>query len=257
MDLKKLSESVFAILCIQIGTSQQVTARRDIADVKELLVNKVTRTWHGQNVFMMSESRKEGFRFPGSDVDFMRWPNNHRVLWDFSQTHLYNLRQQVMIPSDSSGSPPGFTLLWLPLEAASATVLKSCFRYHGSLYISSAKYREIKHTSIIIDDATIHGPCSSGRRGPFEYDYAHCFFSATSGLPLQVLLLAPTVCCGCHFIPIGSKHGNHVNNEWRISFSQAEQKLVYSMNHTRFLTYGLLKLFLKEIINSGLQEDEK
>ena len=59
MDLKKLSESVFAGLRLRLGTSQQVTARRDIVDVKELLVNQVTRTWHGQNVFMMSESRKE------------------------------------------------------------------------------------------------------------------------------------------------------------------------------------------------------
>nr|XP_022307950.1 uncharacterized protein LOC111113950 [Crassostrea virginica] len=36
-----------------------------------------------------------------------------------------------------------------------------------------------------------------------------------------------------------------------------EKKLVYSMNHTQFLTYGLLKLFLKEIINNGLNEEEK
>ena len=52
------------------------------------------------------------------------------------------------------------------------------------------------------------------------------------------------------------KLGKHADNEWRISFSQAEQKLVYSMNHTQFLTYGLLKLFVKEF-NNGLIEDEK
>ena len=61
---------------------------------------------------------------------------------------------------------------------------------------------------------------------------------------------------GCHFVPIGHKLGNHPDNEWRISFSQAEQKLVYAMNHTQFLTYGLLKLFVKEI-NNGLSENEK
>ena len=32
---------------------------------------------------------------------------------------------------------------------------------------------------------------------------------------------------------------------------------MYSMNHTQFLTYGILKLFLKEIINSGLNEEER
>ena len=61
---------------------------------------------------------------------------------------------------------------------------------------------------------------------------------------------------GCHFVAIGHKLGKHADNEWRISFSQAEQKLVYSMNHTQFLTYGLLKLFVKEF-NNGLIEDEK
>ena len=29
------------------------------------------------------------------------------------------------------------------------------------------------------------------------------------------------------------------------------------MNHTQFLTYSLLKIFLKEIINNGLNEQEK
>lgn len=74
--------------------------------------------------------------------------------------------------------------------------------------------------------------------------------------------MASNFCCqrhvrnGCHFVPIGHKLGNHADNEWRISFSQAEAKLVYSMSHTQFLIYGLLKLFLKEIINEGLDEDK-
>lgn len=39
--------------------------------------------------------------------------------------------------------------------------------------------------------------------------------------------------------------GLHENEEWRISFSQAEYKFVCAMNHCQFLTFGLLKLFLK------------
>ena len=61
---------------------------------------------------------------------------------------------------------------------------------------------------------------------------------------------------GCHFLPIGNKYGDHGDNEWRVSFSQAEQKLLYIMNHTQFLTYGLLKLFMKDM-NSRLSENEK
>lgn len=62
---------------------------------------------------------------------------------------------------------------------------------------------------------------------------------------------------GCHFVAIGHKLGNHIDNEWRISFTQAEKKLVYSMNHTQFLTYGLLKLVLNEKINIGLKDEDK
>lgn len=58
---------------------------------------------------------------------------------------------------------------------------------------------------------------------------------------------------GCHFVPIGSKIlPNEL--EWRMSFSFAEQKLVYSMNHTQFLCYGLLKIFLQEVVNRDIEE---
>jgi hypothetical protein len=40
--------------------------------------------------------------------------------------------------------------------------------------------------------------------------------------------------------------------EWRISFSQAEQKLVYCMNHCQFLCYGVMKIILKEVIHDEL-----
>lgn len=56
---------------------------------------------------------------------------------------------------------------------------------------------------------------------------------------------------------MGHKNGNHADNEWRISFSQAENKLVYSMNYTQFLTYGLLKTILKGFINAGLKDKNK
>lgn len=52
-------------------------------------------------------------------------------------------------------------------------------------------------------------------------------------------------------MPIGSKRESDENElEWRLSFSQAEQKIVYTMNHSRFMCYGVLKIFLKEVICS-------
>nr|XP_022298632.1 uncharacterized protein LOC111107640 [Crassostrea virginica] len=265
MDVQTISESVYVGLCFKIGTPQQVAIRRDVVDIRELLEPKAkSRDYH---VKMESGSRREGFRFQDSDQDSMYWSNYNQVLSDFSQSTLYNTHRYTLILCDSSESPPGFTLLWLPLEEADSFVLSSCVRINGALYISSAMYRHNTCT-LALPDSTVHGPCSSGRIGcGFEYDFAHCFFSdfwppsASSWTDRCHSWPPPNVVndivrSGCHFVAIGHKLGNHADNEWRISFSQAEQKLVYAMNHTQFLTYGLLKLFVKEF-NRGKIEEEK
>ncbi|XP_078326445.1 uncharacterized protein LOC144622930 [Crassostrea virginica] len=263
MALQTLSESLYVGLCLEVGTSQQVAIRRDVLDINELLQHKVTGTSYNV-IIMLSGSRREGFRFKDSDCDYMRWPTDHPVLWNFSQAQFYNTHRDKLILCDSSESPPGFTLLWLPLEEADWNVLSACVRMNGSLYISSAKYREKKK---IRGSYKVHGPCSSGTHGPVEFDLAHCFVSefwppsASSWRDRCHSWPPPSVVndiikSGCHFVAIGHKLGNHTDNEWRISFSQAEQKLVYAMNHTQFLTYALLKMFVKEI-NYGLSEEEK
>ena len=105
-----------------------------------------------------------------------------------------------------------------------------------------------------------HGPCESGKVGEVEYDFAMCFHcdfwppAASSWInrchswPAKGVV-DYIVRNGCHFVPIGHPLGIHKHVEWRISFSQAEYKLVHSINHCQFLTYGLLKLFLKEVID--------
>ena len=56
---------------------------------------------------------------------------------------------------------------------------------------------------------------------------------------------------GCHVVPISSAPLDlERDSEWRISFSIAERKLVYSMNHCQFICYGMMKIFLKEVINA-------
>nr|XP_034332006.1 uncharacterized protein LOC117691059 [Crassostrea gigas] len=266
MSVQKISESLYVGLCLKIGTPQQVASRRDIVDIEDMFTNN--GILHNQMTIMLSGSQREGFRLSGSDRDTMFWPNNHRVIWDFSQCQFYNSQEHALILCDSSESPPGFTLVWLPLERAYSQVTSACVRINGGLYISSSKYREIK-CSLSIAGSTPHGPCSSGTfGGVIEYDEAHCFVSdfwPPSASPWKDRchswppphVVNDIIRNGCHLVPIGHKLGNHTDNEWRISFSQAEYKLVCSMNHTQFLTYGLLKLFLKEIIDKGLKDEEK
>ena len=54
---------------------------------------------------------------------------------------------------------------------------------------------------------------------------------------------------GCLFVAIGAKESLSESLEWRISFSKTERILIHSMNHVQFLCYGLLKIFLKEVID--------
>ncbi|XP_052683549.1 uncharacterized protein LOC128163905 [Crassostrea angulata] len=271
MAVKNISESVYVGLCHKVGTPQEVAFRREITDVCDLFWNKVLKSL-GDIVYpndlnvhksMISGSHGEGFRLNGSDFDFMIC-SNYRVIWNFAQSQFYNIQRQGLILGDSSESPPGFTLLLLPTEESNCYLLPTCVKINGRLYISSSKFREM----FLLHGCTIHGPCSTVREGHLEFDFANCFASdfwppsASSWIyrchqwpPVHVV--NEIVNNGCHFVAIGHRLGNHADDEWRISFSQAENRLVYSMNHTQFLTYGLLKLFLKEIINEGLREEDR
>ena len=135
MTQKRISEAVYVWLCLKKGTPQQVAIRRDIVDIKELIEHKVART--EKNVMRMNGSRREGFRLKNSDMDMMFWPNHYPVLWDFPQAQFYNPLRDVLILCDISDSPPGYTLLYLPLEMAACDILSTCIRINGLLYISS------------------------------------------------------------------------------------------------------------------------
>ncbi|XP_060585857.1 uncharacterized protein LOC132741654 [Ruditapes philippinarum] len=58
----------------------------------------------------------------------------------------------------------------------------------------------------------------------------------------------------CYFVPIGSKFSRDQDMEWRISFTEIERYLIWSMNDTQFKCFVLLKAlnkqFMKDIISS-------
>ncbi|XP_052683465.1 uncharacterized protein LOC128163836 [Crassostrea angulata] len=265
MTVQFLAEIAYHGMCHEIGTPEEVSYRREILDNQEFLDNRLRRKNHCE--IMNSGSRKEGFRLKESDIDIMMIIPRHRVIWDMSHSELYNTQEQTLILCNTSESPLGFALLSLPFENPSKRDYSDCVRINGGLYISSSKFREYK-CSCATPNSTIHGPCRSKHIGKAMYDFVHCFVSdfwppaASSWIDRchswpQKHVTDEIVRNGCHFVAIGHKVGNHADIEWRISFSQAENKLIYSMNHTQFLTYGLLKLFLNEVINAGLSDEEK
>ncbi|XP_062569347.1 uncharacterized protein LOC134231401 [Saccostrea cucullata] len=272
-----MSESVFVGLCHVVGTSQQVAIRRDMMDIEDILSNKASIDSFSR---MTSGSHREGFRIKGSDRDIMFWTNNNRVIWDISQTRHYNRQKFTIILCDCSDSPPGYCLLQLLIPQtiitlsdteeiiAIDTVTQSAlFERNDSLFISSSLYRDAMR-QLFAPSLTPHGPCAGGNLSGIEYDIAYCFACdfwppvAASWIDRchswpKTHVLWEIIKSGCHFVATGHKLGNYEDHEWRISFSRAEQILVYSMNHTQFLTYGLLKLILKEVINKGLGEEDK
>ena len=108
-----------------------------------------------------------------------------------------------------------------------------------------------------------HGHCATFNYQGLEVDYAHCFQShhwpngAIPWIQRCQLKKWPPDCvlysiinARFHVVPISSSPLNpECDCEWRISFSRAEQILVSSMNHCQLLCYGLLKIYLKEVIN--------
>ncbi|XP_062579459.1 uncharacterized protein LOC134241418 [Saccostrea cucullata] len=263
MATARISESVFVRLCHIFGTSKLVAMRRDTMDISDIVRNQVRRS--DEISLMVSGSYKEGFRLVTTDIDVMTWLNNHRVVWELSQSKYYNTNRQTLILCDCSDCPPGFTLLYILSSGMDKILQEACVRMNNRHYISSSIYRHVM-CSALLPNSFPHGPCASGIVGKTEYDSAYCFASdfwppsASSWIDRchswpKPHIVEDIVKNGCHFVAIGPKLGIHDNNEWRISFSRAEYKLVCAMTHCQFLTYGLLKLFLKEIINSGVGGD--
>lgn len=99
MAVQNISESVYDGLCLKIVTPQQVASRRDIVDIVEMM--KFNKMLNKPFTVMLSGSRREGFRFSESDVDYIHWQNNHRLIWDFSQVEFNNTQEHALILCDS------------------------------------------------------------------------------------------------------------------------------------------------------------
>ncbi|XP_061179629.1 uncharacterized protein LOC133188274 [Saccostrea echinata] len=265
--IPRLSEILYVGLSCKIGTQTEVAIRRDIKDIEDIIMNAVYAVT--KSVWMYSGSYREGFRLESSDRDVMTWPCNYKLITDISQARLYNATKHNIILIEDSDTPPGFVRLRVltPIRNNMTPVLVS---FNGGVYISSFLWRYNYFHSLANDsffnqkNITIHGPCTNLLEGSTEYDNALCF--ATFYMPESLRgwigrcqrhtwpplpVLEKILRNGCHCVAIESKIVSPSNElEWRLSFSQAEHQLVCTMNHTQFLCYGLLKIFLKEVINN-------
>ncbi|XP_048751605.2 uncharacterized protein LOC125663360 [Ostrea edulis] len=265
--IPRLSEAVYVGMSREVGTPSEVRIRRDVMDTAEV-VRRSVNIMKGLHI-MTSGSEREGFRLPTSDVDCMFWPGDHKVICDLSQISLYRVPQHTVILMEWEDLPPGFTRLKLLTDSYSVNVRSSCVNRNGEQYISSVLFRGAftdfnRNSHPALQSCVQHGPCASYvLGGVLECDNAFClgsdYWPTLASAWIERCrqkrwpsddVLHDIVRSGSHVVPIGSDH--NTVDEWRISFSQAEQKLVYSMNHVQFLCYGLLKIFLKEVINNPI-----
>ncbi|XP_062613011.1 uncharacterized protein LOC134274797 [Saccostrea cucullata] len=269
--IPRLSEVMYVGLCRKIGAPTEVAIRRNVSDIKDMIEKPVNN--HNGYAVMESGSNREGFRLSSSDIDIMLWCCNYKLITDISQSRFYNTSKHNIVLMEDSDTPPGFVRLLLLTPLPYIGMVPCLVFFNGGAYLSSLLWREhyfqyrIKRVPNP-ENVRIHGPCSSTFYGPIEFDVAHCL--ATFPWPKlvrswvdrcqrhtwpPVSVLEKILKSECHCMPIGhvgSKVDVTPNElEWRLSFSQAEQQLVCTMNHAQFLCYGLLKIFLKEVINCG------
>lgn len=128
-----MSESMFVVLCEIVGTSQQVAIRGETRDIWEIVESKVTN--NNRIIRMLSGSMREGLRLKGSDVDYMYWLKNYRIIMNMTQSKNYNAANTTLIFYDTSESPPGFALLQLLTPPQNRVIQSACVRMNGRVYI--------------------------------------------------------------------------------------------------------------------------
>ena len=258
-DLGLVSRGLYREVGKELGTEKMVDMRRRVMALDQSLRTAWNRDYDDYEDAILSGSRCEGFRFPSSDWDLMYIHRDIRVIFSLPTGDQYH-NGQTLLMAERDTTKPGFALLKLLNNSSDSCVTHSCVRHGDGCYVASQKWRD--HMTSLYRNRTTHGPCSTTVIGTTDVDFAYCFKS--DKLPkeancfvrrlqragwLSTSTLQEIVSGGCHFVAIGAKESPTELMEWRISFSVTEKTLIHSMNHVQFLCYGLLKIFLKEVID--------
>ncbi|KAK3085983.1 hypothetical protein FSP39_011680 [Pinctada imbricata] len=254
-----ISKGLYRTVSDIIGPECIIKLRRQAIDVRDHIVNCDTSF---PSLIITSGSTSEGFNFESSDLDLMSVDRNVLVCTESNRYFVQKLQSPSSFFMDNEECSPGFTLLrCLTCDMKNENIF-NCLIWKGDeMYLSSKAIRETYGSTSISET---HGPCQSenyiGLEGDLAFtlrcpvwpEQAVSFVSRSvdRGWPLFEVL--KNICGdGCLFVPVNSKQQScmeMIDLEWRMSFSLAEKKLIYSMNHCQFLCYGLTKLFLNEIL---------
>lgn len=256
-----LSTAAYMRICDVVGSPTEVEILKEINKVLGLLLGPEI----GTPVCFLRESNGEPFRLAISELQFKTLTADHKLISHPSQILLYLSTQNRVILMESKYAPPGFTRLKLVSPWCDRRILFFCVEENKSLYISSSSFRRVSFGGDQPNDPVC---LSSSKYEPLRleseisqvpliyngYTTNHWPSEAQpwikrseqKGWPLRSVTLH-IMQSELHVEPIGSCSEEDL--EWRLSFSNAEQLLIFSFSHSQFLCYALLKIFLKEVIN--------
>ncbi|KAK3088219.1 hypothetical protein FSP39_016302 [Pinctada imbricata] len=261
-EISLISKGLYRKVSDILGQECIVKIRRQRSDIDDEFANCDS---YGDTTEITSGSRAEGFEFESSDFDRMFIDRNVIVLTDDSHITALIYRTPTILIMETENVSPGFTFIrYLRYNQNNTTLKRSLVLRGTGAYVSS---KHIRESFMSTNLSTCHGPCQTHTYMGFEGDDAYTlrcpvwpkeaisfvYRSLRQGWPSYDTL---TQICkdGCLLVPINSKqqqYSDMADLQWRISFSLAEKKLVYSMNHCQFLCYGLSKLFLNEVLKKA------
>ena len=264
-EIRRISRSLYGITSSIIGSDTVIHIRRTITRLRDDVWNVMAQLG-GMPILCYSGSKAEGMRFKSSDEDWMVVGRTIKVIPSNAYSTLYDSNTALLL-IENRMTKPGFVLLRFTKNTSTNYLEKAKQFILNAYYISSKLWRESHAGSFpILDESCIHGPCLSGIMDKNEYDFAFCL--KCDVLPQNAYgfvkrlhhcswpshnTILNIINDGVLFVPIGAKQSYFEDTEWRMSFSLAEKKLIYAMNHTQFLCYGLLKIFLKEAIDVNVE----
>ena len=248
------------------GNENAVSIRRDYCQILEFLL-PLTIYYTG--------SKSEGLDLPGSDVDLMgdfNGINFMKVVQSWHELHGTSFFNVFLLSTENVN--PGFAFLCCINEQIDHPLLVPALQcINGVQYLSSdLMVNNIMPIQTFILNNMINGTFK--RQGPSmetRYEYQdqseesvdlvmslHCQFWPNDasewirrprhhGWPTPHVI-STIVDFGCHLVPIGHPNSETKNLEWRISFSVAERKLVWTFNHVQIQCYAVMKIILKEFI---------
>ena len=259
-----------ALLDDVTGSEEGVRIRQDYCKIWDCIWSS-----DGNNTYYTG-SKAEGLDLPGSDHDFMIDINgiyDIEVSESIQDLVRSTRRNKLLIVTDNV--PPAFAMLKCstlqhPLLLRSAVPMKNEAYLSSQQFVSSPWWQyERTQTS------RIQGPSVE------TWDeYLDKSQSGTDNVPSILCKFWPTSAAewrdrprhygwpsqqdreyiekfGCHLVPIGHPLSTRKSLEWRLSFSIAERRLVWSFSHTQMQCYAVMKLILKEYVKTNSVEKHK